>query len=215
MSSSNKFSKEAFAKMPIVGIIRGKSKEVIMNVAEVYEAVGYSTLEVTMNTDNVEDIIRSLTEKHPNLNIGAGTVCTLDDLDKAVSAGAQYIVTPIIVEEVIEKTVALNIPIFPGAYSPTEIYKAWNMGATAVKVFPAAQLGTKYIKDVLAPLDNIRLLPTGGVNKENIASFFEIGAFGVGMGSSLFDAELIKAEDYEGLSNHLIDLKSEISAFVN
>ena len=84
---------------------------------------------------------------------------------------------------------------------------AWSWGASAVKVFPATQLGPQYIKDVLAPLNNIRLIPTGGVRKENIKAYFEAGAFGLGMGSSLFPEGMIRQGDFEGLRNHLTGIK--------
>ena len=113
-----------------------------------------------------------------------------------------FIVTPVINEEVIQSCVSQGIPIFPGAFTPTEIYKAWSLGASAVKVFPATQLGVTYIKDVSAPLNDIKLLPTGGVSKTNIKSFFEAGAYGVGMGSSLFDKQLISDQNYTALKEH-------------
>lgn len=167
-----------------------------------------------MNTPDVENIIATLRQKYPQLNVGAGTVCSLLDLEKALNAGSQFIVTPIINEEVIKKAVAQNIPIFPGAFTPSEIYKAWSLGASAVKVFPATQLGTTYIKDVLAPLNEIKLLPTGGVSFDNIKSFFDVGAVGVGMGSSLLDKKLIEDKDFDGLEAHFIKIKEQIKDFL-
>jgi len=134
----------------------------------------------------------------------------MPDLEAALAAGAQFIVTPILDEQIVQHCVQKNIPVFPGAYTPTEIYRAWSAGASAVKVFPAAQLGAKYIKDVLAPLNEIRLLPTGGVSLENIGDYFEAGAAGVGMGSSLLDKKLIEREDYDGLKDHFLKLAEQI-----
>ena len=125
--------------------------------------------------------------------------------------GAQYIVTPILNKEVIQRSVAGKTPIFPGAFSPSEIYTAWNLGATAVKVFPATHLGPQYIKDVLAPLQDIRLLPTGGVTKDNMASYFNAGAVGVGLGSMLFDKNLILRKDYNALTQHFIQIKELVA----
>jgi len=208
------FSWESFHKMPIVGILRGMPGDTILKIAEVYAAAGFSTLEVTMNTAGATEIIADLRKAFPTLNIGAGTVCNMHELEQAVEAGAQFIVTPILDEMVVKTTVGMGVPVFPGAYSPTEIYKAWSLGASAVKVFPASQLGVKYIKDISAPLNQIKLLPTGGVSRSNIKSFFEAGVFGVGMGSSLFDKTSIQALDFKGLKNHFLSLKSEISAFL-
>src|SRR5690606_2051229 len=113
-------------------------------------------------------------------------------------------------ESVIKTAVAQGIPIFPGAYSPTEIYRAWRLGASAVTIFPASQLGVQFIRDISAPLNNIKLLPTGGVSVENIKSFFEAGVVGVGMGSSLFDKRLIQERDFKGLAEHFIKIKSQL-----
>lgn len=214
MTNKSSFSWSLYQQAPIVGIIRGMAKETILKIAGAYFEAGLYTLEVTMNTEGATNIIEVLRDDFPGLNIGAGTVCNVVDFDKAIEAGAQFIVTPVCVEEVIKKSVAQNIPIFPGAYTPTEIYKAWSLGASAVKVFPAAQLGVKYIKDVSAPLNEIKLLPTGGVNLDNIHSFFKAGAAGVGMGSSLFNQQLIEAEDYQGLEEYFLKFKKEIQEFI-
>ena len=95
-----------------------------------------------------------------------------------------------------------EIPIFAGAFSPTEIYQAWKLGASMVKVYPATLLGPGYIKDIKAPLGQIKLLPTGGINKENLGSFIKAGAGGLGVGSQLFDKEYIKAENWDALKVH-------------
>ena len=202
----NNFSSTSFNKMPVIGILRNISLETIESIMPIYSAVGFTNIEVTMNTPDVANIISKLCKNYPNLNIGAGTVCNKAELESALKAGASFIVTPIISEEVIQTCVKNNIPIFPGAYTTTEIYLANQLGATAVKVFPATQLGPDYIKDVLGPLDKSRLIPTGGVTKNNIKKFFESGAYAVGMGSSLFDKKLISAKKLEALKAHFLEI---------
>lgn len=214
MTAKSTFSWNAFQKAPIVGIIRGESIDTVRKIAIAYLNAELSTIEITMNTKGADEIIAMLKTEFPNLNVGAGTVCTLNDYKDAMKAGAQFIVTPITNEEVINAAVAENIPIFPGAYSPTEIYKAWSLGASAVKIFPATQLGATFVKDVLAPLNTIKLLPTGGVSKENIKSFFDAGVTGVGMGSSLLNKQLIKDEDFQGLTTYFKSIKSEIQEYI-
>ncbi|MFK7834072.1 MAG: bifunctional 4-hydroxy-2-oxoglutarate aldolase/2-dehydro-3-deoxy-phosphogluconate aldolase [Winogradskyella sp.] len=214
MVNTKLFSWKLYHQAPIVGIVRNLPIDTVLKIAQAYSEAGLNTIEITMNTKSASEIIATLRHKFPNLNVGAGTVCTDDDLDKAIDAGAQFIVTPIINEAIIKKTVALNIPVFPGAFTPTEIYKAWSLGASAVKVFPATQLGVSYIKDVLAPLNKIKLLPTGGITEGNIKSFFEAGAVGVGMGSSLISKTHISNDDYEGLKKHFIKIRSQIEEFV-
>ncbi|UZR96406.1 bifunctional 4-hydroxy-2-oxoglutarate aldolase/2-dehydro-3-deoxy-phosphogluconate aldolase [Chondrinema litorale] len=214
MANNTTFSWDLYHKAPVIGIIRGLPKETIYKLTSAFVEAGFYTIEITMNTPDAEEIISTLIEKFPQMNIGAGTVISIKDLENAKRAGANFIVTPVISEEVIAKCVSYGIPIFPGAYSPTEIFKAWTMGAAAVKVFPAAQLGVQYIKDVLAPLNEVKLLPTGGVSLQNIKTFFEVGAFGVGMGSSLFDKKMIQEEDYNALKDHFVKLKQEINVFI-
>ncbi|WP_192085695.1 bifunctional 4-hydroxy-2-oxoglutarate aldolase/2-dehydro-3-deoxy-phosphogluconate aldolase [Algoriphagus sp. Y33] len=213
MENSNSVFWERYHKAPIVGIIRGQSFDAVLEIAQVYGEAGLTTLEITMNTEGAASMISALRSKFPSLNIGAGTVCDLEDHREALDAGAQFIVTPIIDELVIEHAVHENIPIFPGAYSPTEIYKAWSLGASAVKVFPATQLGVEFIKDILGPLDQIKLLPTGGISKFNIRSFFEAGAFGVGMGSSLIDKKMVEEGDFMSLKKHFGNIRAEIAGF--
>ncbi|WP_299627798.1 bifunctional 4-hydroxy-2-oxoglutarate aldolase/2-dehydro-3-deoxy-phosphogluconate aldolase [uncultured Tenacibaculum sp.] len=211
--NNSSFSWDLFNEGPVVGIVRGLSKEITLNIAKTLLEAEFYTLEVTMNTEGALELINELAKQFPKLNIGAGTVCTLDDCKNAIKAGAQFIVTPIIDEDVITYCVSENIPVFPGAYTPTEIYKAWSLGASAVKVFPATQLGSKYIKDVLAPLNEVKLLPTGGVSKDNITSFFNAGAVGVGMGSSLLHKEHIAAQNFTALKEHFVAIKQEIQDY--
>jgi 2-dehydro-3-deoxyphosphogluconate aldolase/(4S)-4-hydroxy-2-oxoglutarate aldolase len=136
------------------------------------------------------------------LNVGAGTVCSLSDLDKAIDYGAQFIVTPLINEEVITRCVNIKIPVFPGALTPSEIYKAWTLGASIVKIYPAGNFGVSYIKDVKAPLDKVRMMPTGGISLDNMQSFLEAGVDGFGIGSPLFDKKLVKTKDWDELEKH-------------
>ncbi|ADV47762.1 2-keto-3-deoxy-phosphogluconate aldolase [Cellulophaga algicola DSM 14237] len=214
MTSKTSFSWDAYNKAPIVGIIRGESIDIVREIAKSYIAAELFTIEITMNTKDADKIITMLRSEFPNLNVGAGTVCNINDYEKAIEAGSQFIVTPIIDEVVIKKAVSDNIPIFPGGYSPTEIYKAWDLGASVVKIFPATLLGPTYVKDVLAPLNKIKLLPTGGVNKDNIKSFFAAGATGVGMGSSLLNKQLIKERNFDGLTEYFKNIKSEIQEYI-
>jgi 2-dehydro-3-deoxyphosphogluconate aldolase/(4S)-4-hydroxy-2-oxoglutarate aldolase len=210
MEAKNKFSWKAFETIPVIGIIRNLSSGIIEKMAALYEKSGLNTLEITMNSEGAPLIIKSLSEKYPGLNIGAGTVCEMKDLNVAIEAGASFVVTPILNEEIISYCVENKIPVFPGALTPTEIYKAWKLGASAVKVFPASQFGASYLRELRGPLTQIKLLPTGGVSLENIEHFFESGAMGVGMGSSLFDKGMISRNDFESLYLHFTDVYSRV-----
>jgi 2-dehydro-3-deoxyphosphogluconate aldolase/(4S)-4-hydroxy-2-oxoglutarate aldolase len=196
------FKADKFEEMPVIGILRNVPEASVEAILPGYIDAGFTNLEITMNSEGAEEMIRHLSERYSSLNIGAGTVCDKDDLRKAVKAGASFIVTPVVDERVIKKCVKWGIPVFPGAFSPLEIYTAAKYGATGVKVFPANQLGPSYIKDVLAPFRHLKLYPTGGVNQENIEAYFRAGAVGLGMGSTLFLPQLLDSGDYENLTLH-------------
>src|SRR5690554_3357104 len=166
---SQSFSWTLFERLPLIGILRNFPVLQMEKMAGCYEEAGLTTLEITMNSEGAEESITNLLKTFSGrLNTGAGTVCNLDDLDRALECGAEFIVMPIVEENVIRKCVERNIPVFPGAYTPSEVYRAWVLGAAMVKVFPANQLGPGYIKDLLAPLNAIKLLPTGGISLKNM-----------------------------------------------
>lgn len=215
MKSSASFDWQRFDQAPIVGIMRGILLSDARMISSCYKEAGLYALEMTLNTPHAAEIISTLRTDFPELAIGAGTVCTSPDLEIALHAGAQFIVTPILDEAVISQCATLDIPVFPGAFSPTEIFRAAQWGASAVKVFPTSVLGPAFVKDLLGPLDRLRLIPTGGVSLQNIRSYFEAGAYGVGMGGSLFDKKLLRAKDEEGLKQHFLQIKAEIQDFLH
>ncbi len=211
--NNQEFSWNGFSKVPIVGIIRNLSFDTIEKILPIYLSAGLTTIEITMNTQAAEEIIRFAADKYKGqLNVGAGTVCNTDELDLAIRAGSQFIVTPILDPDVVRTCVSKNIPVFPGAYTPTEIYQAWKLGASMVKVYPATSLGPEYIKDVKAPLNKIKLMPTGGINLDNIQTFIKAGADGLGIGSQLFDKTLIKDQNWEGLELHFKQYVSKLNS---
>ena len=203
----NKFSWDLFHKTPIIVILRGYELSEVLKIAKVCQDSAYHTLEVTMNTPGVEEMISELSSRFPYMNIGAGTVCDGQDLQRALNAGAQFIVSPITDKVVIESSVKQGVPIFPGAYSPTEIYNAWTWGAAAVKVFPSGLLGPEYIRQVLAPLDHIKLVPTGGITLKNIETYFSSGVIGVGMGGGIVSRSLVRAGEFEQIRAQLLKFR--------
>lgn len=211
---SKGFSFELYERVPLIGIMRNLPDDILMKVSQLFVDAGFTNLEITMNTMNATGLISQLRSSFPQINIGAGTVTNLSELNAALSAGAQFIVTPISTKEVVLECADQGIPVFPGAYTPTEIYQAWDWGATAVKVFPANNLGPNYIKNVLAPLNSIKLIPTGGVNLNNLEAFFNAGAKGVGLGGSLFDKSMIAEKDFNGLADHFSKFKSILDSVV-
>lgn len=194
------FRKDLFEQRPIVGILRGFPLEMVEPLVEAVRDGGLTSLEVTMNSVGAaEQIRRAIAVGENRMNIGAGTVTTLDRLEEALEAGANFIVTPTLVLPVIARCVELKVPVFPGAFTPSEISLAWDLGATLVKVFPAEVLGPAFLRAVKAPLPHIRLMPTGGVDLHTIGAYLQAGADAVGIGSPLFKADRVACCDWHWL----------------
>lgn len=211
---AKKFSWEMFLKLPVIGIARNIPFKDLKQIMPVFCAAGLNSIEITMNSVDSEDQIKYVAEKYGDrINVGAGTVCNLFDLEKALIAGAQFIVTPILNEGVISACVDNEVSIFSGAFTLTEIYKAWSAGADMVKVFPSSLGGPGYIKEIKAPLNKIRLMPTGGVSVDNCADFLEAGADALGMGSQLFSKQDIKEGNWEALKAHFINVVEKVSSY--
>ena len=191
----------------IVAIVRGVYGEDCVNLARALCEGGIELLEVTFDQSKPEslnrtsDTIRQLVEQLGDRMIfGAGTVTTLEMLELARNAGAQFVVSPDTNEEVIKATVAAGMVSMPGALTPTEIVTAHRYGADFVKLFPAGTQGTAYFKAVTAPLNHIRLLAVGGVNEKNIADFMAAGAVGAGVGGNLVNKTWIANGEFDKIT---------------
>ena len=186
-----------FEKKPFLGILRGIDTGVLEPLLDTVISSGLETIEVTMNTANASELIRRAVEiSKGRLVIGAGTVLGVDSLKQALDAGATFIVSPVLIKEVVEHCVKNKIPVFPGALTPQEIYNAWQAGATMVKVFPAKLFGPSYFREVKAPLGETKLLACGGVNKDNIKEYFSNGADAIAFGASVFKKEWLIKKDF-------------------
>ena len=190
-------------KITIIGIMRHISPEDLAPVLEQYANAGLHDVEITMNSQDAVNMIRYAVDHYGNrLRIGAGTVCSLEQMNKALEAGASFIVTPVVQLPVISSCARQNIPVYPGALTPTEIHTAWDSGASMVKIFPAGTVGPSFIRDVKASLNTIKLLPTGGIQLSQIEAYTNAGADGVGIGSPLFDRSIIRSKNWTALRQH-------------
>jgi 2-dehydro-3-deoxyphosphogluconate aldolase/(4S)-4-hydroxy-2-oxoglutarate aldolase len=177
MTAANSFNADAFGAMPLIAILRNQRAEIIVPVVQALVEGGFTALEITMNSPGAADQIRTAARSaQGRLAIGAGTVTSLAELDEAEMAGASFVVTPVVVPDVITECVRRGLPVFPGAFTPTEIHQAHQLGATMVKLFPAHRLGPAYIRDLKAPLSSIRLLATGGITPESLPDYAQAGA---------------------------------------
>lgn len=194
----NPFNWELFERRPLVGILRGFTCEAAVNGASAAAEGGLTTIEVTLNTVGAVEQIRQLRAAlGDSANVGAGTVCSVEDVDVAIGGGATFIVTPVVDAEVIQACRAADLPVFVGAMTPTEMFQAWRLGATMVKVFPADILGPAYLSSLRGPLPQIPLMPTGGVTVENLSEYHCAGAVAFGIGGPLFDKKRIAAGDWD------------------
>lgn len=181
----------------IVAIVRLTHYERALEVASALVGGGIPVIEFTLTGRGAsEAIARTRAELGANALIGAGTVLTTSDVEEVTAAGAQFVVTPVLGHAVIAACHAHDIPIICGALTPSEMQAAYEAGAAMVKVFPARQMGPQYLRDVLAPLPHLRLVPTGGISAQNASEYLKAGASAVGIGGSLVSEEAVAAGDW-------------------
>ena len=187
-------------KQGIVAVIRMQDPGKLRAVVDALAAGGVRALEVTMTVPRAIEMIREIAPTLPaGFLFGAGTVLDADTAHRVIDAGAQFVVSPVFRRTVIDACHQHDVPALPGCMTPTEILDAWDAGADIVKVFPATTFGPGYLKDIRAPLPQVKLMPTGGVTLDNAGEWIRAGAVAVGVGSALLDAKAITAGDYKAL----------------
>lgn len=145
---------------------------------------GVQSVELTLTTPGTFDAFAELRGSFDG-DLGIGTVTNLDQLERAIAVGADYVVTPITSTALVEHAVAAGMPIVPGGLTPTELFASWSAGASAVKVFPAGQVGPGYLKDLRGPFPDIAVVPSGGVDADSAAAWLAAGAVAVSVGGPL------------------------------
>lgn len=185
----------------VVAVIRADDPAILTELIEALLAGGVSACEVTMTVPGALEAISVARKRFGDRAlIGVGSVLDAETARLAILAGASFVFSPIFNREVIEMAHRYDRPVVPGAFTPTEIMSAWSAGADGVKVFPANHLGPKYFRDILAPMPQLRLTPTGGVDLDTTAEWINAGAFAVGAGSSLVKPDLLKARDWSQIT---------------
>lgn len=185
----------------VIAIVRFDRSDELVQVARAIRAGGVRAIEFTMTTPNALAIIESATREFgEDVLLGAGTVLDAETARAAILAGAQFIVTPTLNPKVIKMCHRYSKVIVPGAFTPTEILTAWELGADMVKVFPAEFGGPDYFKAIRAPLPQVKLLPVGGVSLENTGDFIKAGACAVAVGSNLVKKSAIAAKRFDELT---------------
>jgi 2-dehydro-3-deoxyphosphogluconate aldolase/(4S)-4-hydroxy-2-oxoglutarate aldolase len=183
----------------LIPVVRAESSDLAMRAVAALKAGGLEVLEVTMTVPGAIEAIRALAQKYGDAAlIGAGTVLDQETADRCIQAGAQFIVSPALNEDTIAFCRTNDVAVFPGALTPTEVVRAWNAGADAVKIFPASAVGgASYLKSLKAPLPQIEMIPTGGVSLATAADFIAAGAFALGVGADLVDVKAVRSGDTE------------------
>jgi len=185
----------------LIAVIRTARREDVLPVCEALFEGGVHALEITMTVPEALKAINDARERFgAKVVLGAGTVINAQMCRDAMSAGADFIVSPIMRPEIAHAAHAAGRPVMLGAYTPTEAQAAHEAGADFVKIFPADRLGPSYIKAILGPLPHLRIVPTGGVDLETVPEFIKAGCAALGVGSSLLKPELIKNGDWKDLA---------------
>ncbi|MDJ0556968.1 MAG: bifunctional 4-hydroxy-2-oxoglutarate aldolase/2-dehydro-3-deoxy-phosphogluconate aldolase [Microcoleaceae cyanobacterium MO_207.B10] len=199
-------------KNRVIAVIRTTKIETGLQMAKAVAAGGIQIIEITWNSYKAPELITQLQSELPQCTIGTGTLLNLEELQKALQIGCQFIFTPHSSPAMIHAAISAGIPIIPGALSPTEIITAWQAGASCVKVFPISAVGgATYIKSLQGPIGEIPLIPTGGVTLENAKEFIKAGAIAVGLSGQLFPKDLIATQNWEAIAQIAKTLVQQLS----
>jgi 2-dehydro-3-deoxyphosphogluconate aldolase / (4S)-4-hydroxy-2-oxoglutarate aldolase len=182
----------------IVPVIRADSADTALRIVDALIAGGIRTLEITMTVPDAIGAIKAVAERFgSSVLLGAGTVTSRALAEGSLDAGAEFLVTPCVVADVIAVAKERDVAVLPGAMTPTEVFAAWSSGGDIIKIFPASNVGgASYLKALKGPFPQIPLCPTGGVNLQTIGEFVKAGASAVGVGGELVSKAAIDAEDY-------------------
>ena len=185
----------------VVAVIRAQSADQLSHIAAALLEGGVPSIEVTMSTPKAIAGIEALADSIGDRAIvGVGTVLDAATARDAIAAGAQFVVSPVLDDEVIATTRRYGKISIPGAFTPTEILRAWTLGADVVKLFPSTSVGPNYIRDIHGPLPQVRLTPTGGVDLKNAADWIKAGAVCLGVGSSLVTKDALAKSDWGAIT---------------
>ncbi len=186
----------------LVAIIRLTDLTNAVSLSRALLCAGIVAQEFTLTNPRALDAVRAVLQQIEEFSngaatIGVGSVRTEQQAKDSIDSGAQFLVSPVVLPRVTAYCVDVSVPMFSGAFTPTEIASAWDSGASIVKVFPARGLGADYIKDVLAPMPELKLMPTGGIDLNNMQDYFRAGATAVGIGGNLLNTRAIHECNWE------------------
>lgn len=198
---------QAVKEHKLIAIVRGVESEKCIKIAQALYEGGFRLMEITYDQkhpENWEETARAIgavaNAFAGRMYVGAGTVTCTELVELTHKHGGQFIISPDVNEDVIRRTRELGMVSMPGALTPTEVMVAHRAGANFVKLFPAGNLGTGYVKAVKAPISHVDLLVVGGIDEKNVASFLAVGAAGAGIGGNLVNKAWVEAGEYEKIT---------------
>ena len=187
----------------VVAVVRLAEAAQMREVAQALMDGGVRAIEVTMTVPRAVALIEELASTVPaDVLVGAGTVIDPGTASDVIRAGASFVVSPVLRPAVIETCKGHDVAVMPGCFTPTEILTAWEAGADVVKVFPATSLGPAFFKDLRGPLPQVRLMPTGGVTRDNAPDWIRAGAFAIGVGTALVDQKAVAARRFDLIADN-------------
>ena len=205
---------DAILECGIAAVVRADSAELASRAIESALEGGVNVIEVTFTVPGALEIIRELARtKSDDVILGAGTVTTPELAADAVGAGAQFLVSPNTNLDVIAVAREADIPVFPGALTPTEVFTAWQAGGDVIKIFPANAVGPSYFKDLHGPFPGVPLMPTGGVDLSTARTWLEHGAVALGVGGALIDRKLMAQGDFAQITERARKFRQIITDF--
>jgi 2-dehydro-3-deoxyphosphogluconate aldolase / (4S)-4-hydroxy-2-oxoglutarate aldolase len=186
----------------IIPVIRADSADAALAVVDALVGAGLGVVEITMTVPGAIEVISSVTKRFGDrVLVGAGTVTDAPTAQRAIDAGAAFVVTPCLVTAVIDAARRADIAVLPGALTPTEVFEAHRLGGDMVKVFPAQSVGgAAYLRALRGPFPQIPLVPTGGVTLDTVRDLFDAGAAAVGVGGELISRDALARRDYVAIA---------------
>lgn len=206
---------EVIENNKLVAIIRLDDPRELDPVVDALLEGGVRLIEATMTIPGLLNHVSALIRRvGDEMVFGIGSVLNAQMAQQVIDAGASFVVSPVMKKEIIDTARNAGTAVAVGAFSPTEIQTAWELGSDVVKVFPADTLGPSYIKGVKAPMPHLKLLPTGGVSVENVQDWLRAGSFALGVGSALVDIKAVRAGRFDVIRNNAKALSREVSEFM-
>jgi 2-dehydro-3-deoxyphosphogluconate aldolase / (4S)-4-hydroxy-2-oxoglutarate aldolase len=198
----------------LAAVVRVDAPEAIDPTVDALLAGGVHIIELTMTIPGVLKYMPSVAKRiGGEMVLGIGSVLSGEIAQQAIDAGATFVVSPILKKEIIDTAKKNDVAVAAGAYSPTEIQTAWEYGSDVVKVFPADRLGPGYIKGVRAPMPHLKLLPTGGVQVDNVGEWLAAGAFALGVGGALVDIRAVHEGKFDVITKNAAAFRKAVDEY--